>query len=234
MRLYITQCTLGCPHMAGLRWLTPGTVYWEFHFCRGSQKAFRHRQQYGWPPYSWHLQQPLIWQWFTAHALKMHIAPDAAVELYNNNQDINDEICHAEQVNRSKLEGLWGNVSFWCFALHLDWKFTQNKISFEIAQDLRRMSNTMLQMPVYSLRLEVCLFNVFHAGGACKSVGAEVGADATSKQDVNISKYYIFHIFVSKYIQYIHNCKEAHGLQPFTSHCWPVAGEGVSGEDKWF
>lgn len=42
-----------------------------------------------------------LWQWFTAHALKMYIAPDAAVELYNNNQDISDEICHAEQVNRS-------------------------------------------------------------------------------------------------------------------------------------
>ena len=104
----------GCPHMAGL---TPSTVYWEFHFSSGSQNPFRHRQRYSWPPYIWHLQQALIWQWFTAHALKIYIAPDAAMEQYNNNnsQDVNDGICPAEQVNRSAA---WGTVGE-CFVPHL-------------------------------------------------------------------------------------------------------------------
>lgn len=61
-------------HMAGFSELNPSTVYWEFHFCSDSKKAFRHRQRHSWPPYSWHLPQSLIWQWFTAHAWKMYIA----------------------------------------------------------------------------------------------------------------------------------------------------------------
>lgn len=145
MRLYISQYALGCPHMAGLSWLTPSTLYWEFHFYSVSQKAFRLRQRYSCRP-AVDINNNLSWQWFTAHALKLYIAPDAAVKLYKS-RDIDDEICHAQQVNRSDYGE---NASFWCFAVHSDWQYTQNKTIH-----LRLMLNTMLQMSVYSLQLEL-------------------------------------------------------------------------------
>lgn len=64
----IWGCTFLNAPLIVLIWLGwPPAQFIEFHFYSGSQKAFRHRQQYIWPPYNWHLQQPLIWQWFTTH-----------------------------------------------------------------------------------------------------------------------------------------------------------------------
>ena len=85
MRPYVSQCTLRCPHMARLSWLTPpAQSTGSFTSTAVPKKPFRYRQPSSWPTYSWHLQQPLFWQWFTAHTVKMYILPDAAVELCNN------------------------------------------------------------------------------------------------------------------------------------------------------
>lgn len=112
-RPYISQCTLGCPHMA-VSW-PPAQFTREFHFCSSSQKALRHRRRCSCPPRGWHLQRALIWRWFTAHVLKIYIEPDAAVELYiNNDWDINNEICLAEWVKRSNSLRDCGKMCNFC------------------------------------------------------------------------------------------------------------------------
>lgn len=124
-----------------------------------------------WTPYSWHLQKNThLTVIHGAHTLQMYIVPDAAVELYNNNQDISDEICPAEQVNRSYSLKYCGRKSELGAVLYIYadciLQTKSNLVTFQT--DVKCSAASKCQF-THSYSTSVCLMSSMSAGGACKS-----------------------------------------------------------------